>query len=185
MKIGHVVVTAVADLVAGTIAWMGRDFEASRYVTREILERHHGAPRVVAAASVITDITTADLVAGEADNPWTPQLDRLVICGLPSSHELWWPFAVFINRRWDDLWDVKSGSYQVDRDGVPANVPRDSDWDPYLMDLATAENVALHRARTVTRGGRTADQILQEERCQIPAAVTTSPGTSTLPPSTP
>jgi hypothetical protein len=125
------------------------------------------------------------MTTGSVDDPWAPQVDRFVICGLPDGHEQWWEFAVFISRRWNNLWDVKSRVYQVDRDGEPAVVPRDWDWDPYLMDLATAQKVALQRARTVTTRGRTAEKILEEERCPKHSAETASPGTSTSPPNTP
>lgn len=99
-------------------------------------------------------------------DPWAPTVDRYVICGLPEGHPQWWEFAVFVTRRWEHQWDVKNRVYQIDTNGVAEVVPREWDWDPYLMDLPTATRVAVQRAKTVTTRGRTAEQILEEERCQ-------------------
>jgi hypothetical protein len=95
---------------------------------------------------------------------WEPVVERYVVCGLPEGHRDWFHFSVAITRHNEDMWTVKArGTYQVSRDGVSQVMLDDDDWDPFVMPLQVAVEVATRYARTVTLRSLTADEIMRKE----------------------
>lgn len=163
MKFTVMGVSAVVDLRFPRVEWIGRDMHESQERMRAVHRRYDNDPLAAVQCRGVVDVDVSDITR-PTDDRWAPAVNEIVICGVPPGHELWEWMVVVVRRHLGDRWSVRCRASQIDCNGRPAVIPRDSDWTTYLMSIDQAMQVADRYARTVTSGGRTADQIMAAER---------------------
>lgn len=157
-RIGTIGVGTVVNLERGRVAWIGRSLSESQRVCREILNEYPGNPLAAIQSRYVVPVDVEDIV--DCGSQWAPEINELTICGVPDDDDQWEHFAVVVHRHAGGMWTVRSRNRHVDRAGAAAHISRDADWEPYVMPLGLALDVATAYAKTITLRGRTAAEYL-------------------------